>query len=276
MHDSLAFGLYSGIVLVICSYLSKNRDVMLQHKKNAARLGQAVEQLSIANVGFQNFAKGVEEETLTSERQRVSREIHDSVGYALTNLTMMMEAAMDIENKDSTKLRELIWKAKNQSEEALHETHRAVRTLRSIEIKHERGISSIQRLINNFEKATGVTVEVEYCNLPQLLGERYDEILYRTIQEGLTNAFRHGKADTVRIIFWRDDAQIKVWIRDNGKGSGIIQEGIGLSGMRERISSLGGEVEAKNTFQGFELAIWFPWNSRKRGEKYEFRTTNIG
>jgi signal transduction histidine kinase len=83
-------------------------------------------------------------------------------------------------------------------------------------------------------------------------------MIYRLIQQGLTNAFRHGKADSVRVNLWRADTEIRVTIADNGKGSEDVQEGIGLQGMRERLSTVGGRIETRSRPDGFELSAAIP------------------
>ena len=64
--------------------------------------------------------------------------------------------------------------------------------------------------------------------------------MFSMIQEGMTNSLRHGKASQVRLMFWQTDSELIVNLYDNGKGSDTIREGIGFSGMRERIARLGG------------------------------------
>ena len=83
-------------------------------------------------------------------------------------------------------------------------------------------------------------------------------VLYRLIQEGRTNSFRHGRATRIKLIFGYDADQIHVVIRDNGHGASEITDGIGFSGMRERLSAFKGKLEARNLVNGFELLATIP------------------
>ena len=132
--------------------------------------------------------------------------------------------------------------------------------MRAIESKRATGISAIQKLVNTFENATGVKVQVEFSNMPWSTGIETDYILYHMVQEGMTNALRHGKATLIRILFWKEDSGIRISIQDNGEGSTEIKKGIGLIGMSERIEQRGGILNAYNIDGGFELSAWVPWN----------------
>jgi signal transduction histidine kinase len=84
--------------------------------------------------------------------------------------------------------------------------------------------------------------------------------LYRSLQEGLTNAFRHGKADRVLVHLQQAGDMIILNITDNGRGSGSsgISEGVGLAGMRERVESMGGTIHFRNLSGGFKLTVELP------------------
>ena len=95
-----------------------------------------------------------------------------------------------------------------------------------------------------------------------------DSVLLRFVQEGLANSFRHGKASKVNISMWRTADEIRVSIRDNGDGVQDIEqieEGIGLSGMRERFGLLGGGILFHNVADGFELTAIIPYTVGELG-----------
>ena len=113
-------------------------------------------------------------------------------------------------------------------------------------------------LARSFQTATGVEVRISYGNAPFSLGREVDATIYRLIQQGLTNAFRHGAASEVRVNLWLADTEVRVNISDNGRGSGDVKEGIGLGGMRERLASLGGRIETRSRADGFDLSAFIP------------------
>ena len=113
-------------------------------------------------------------------------------------------------------------------------------------------------MVRLFERATRVTVRVEFGNTPNSCGEEVDSAFYHFVQEGLTNSFRHGDASHVDVIFWRDNDTVMVTLRDNGRGAVSVNEGIGIRGMRERFGKLGGTIEAGSFPGGFRLVAEVP------------------
>ena len=135
--------------------------------------------------------------------------------------------------------------------------------MRSVEQFERKGIGAIFQLTRAFRDAMGVSVELHPGNLPPTLGHRIDSALFRLVQEGLTNAFRHGNASRVRITLWQAPAEIRVNVWDNGSGLAAdgaeLQDGIGMSGMRERFAELGGTIRAGNVADGFRLSGTIPY-----------------
>lgn len=246
-----------GITAVACS-LHRFIDMIIDERRTASRLDQAVRQLTEANLGFQKVASAVREQSAEDERKRISREIHDSIGYALTNLIMMMEAAIRLAPEEDIRLRDLLARAREEAQLGLNETRRALRMLRAITQDEVRALSAIQRLVTIFRQSTGVEVQVNYCNAPQSFGMEADQTIYRMVQEGLTNAFHHGRATLIRLQFWQEPNAIRVILWDNGSGGEDVTEGIGLSGMRERIEHVGGTLRFGRVVNGFELSAWIP------------------
>lgn len=197
-----------------------------------------------------------------NERERITREIHDIIGYTLTNLKMMMEAAIDLSKEYSPRLTELVKQARDQAQEGLNETRLALHVLRVVDTDKIRGADAVQKLARVFEKATGVVVNADLGSITWNFDESVELILYRLVQEGMTNAFRHGKATRIEISFEQDISAITLRICDNGSGCTEIKDGIGFSGIRERIGKLGGCFTAGNNSEGFELSAWIPCKVR--------------
>jgi len=258
LHDLLATTLYSLIIIIISLMLKKYSENCIEKTKKIVHLDSAITQLTDANIGFQSYVKTLEIQTLIEERKRVSREIHDTVGYVLTNIIMMMEAAALLSDGKKLKRNEILSTARDQAQKGLAETRAALRHLRNEKIVKTYGINMIEELVSVFQQATGIDIKVEYGNISGFTNDRIDAIIFRTIQEGMTNAFRHGMATVIRINFWISEKTLRVSIHDNGIGSIEIVDGIGVAGMRERISDIGGNIDIRNVDDGFKIDIEIP------------------
>ncbi len=258
LHDLTATAVYSLIIIVISLMLKKYSKNCTEKTKRIVHLDSAITQLTDANIGFQSYVKTLEIQTLIEERKRVSREIHDTVGYVLTNIIMMMEDAALLTDEKKIKRNEILFTARNQAQKGLEETRAALRHLRNETIVKTYGINMIEELVSVFQQATGIDIKVEYGNLSGFTNDRIDAIIFRTIQEGMTNAFRHGMATIIRINFWITKKTLRVSIHDNGIGSKEIVDGIGVAGMRERIYSIGGNIDIRNVDDGFKIDVEIP------------------
>lgn len=258
IHDLIATALFSLMIIIISLMLKQSTEKSNEKTKRIIHLNSAISQLSDANIGFQSYVKTLEIHTLIEERKRVSREIHDTVGYVLTNIIMMMEAAALLPNEKKTKRTEILFTARDQAQKGLEETRAALRHLRNEKIVKTYGINMIEELVSVFQEATGIDIKVEYGNLSGFTNDRIDAIIFRTIQEGMTNAFRHGMATVIRINFWISEKTLRVSIHDNGIGAKEIVDGIGVAGMRERISDIGGTIDIRNVDDGFKIDVEIP------------------
>ena len=83
----------------------------------------------------------------------------------------------------------------------------------------------------------------------------------------MTNALRHGSANLIKILLWKDGNNISISIHDNGTGSKEVKEGIGFSGIEERLKPYGGSIDAANTIDGFRLLVTIPFKEETIIEK---------
>jgi signal transduction histidine kinase len=225
-----------------------------------------LEAIAELNLNLQGYARTVDEESAERERNRISREIHDISGYIFTNLIALMDAAGSMRRDDMAGLTDILVTARAQAQEGLRETRIALRKLRSEHTGLTDCTRAIYKIVSIFRKLAGIEIELNLGNMPHFLSQDLGLALYRTVQEGLTNAVRHGRATKVRVSFWAKDDELLLTITDNGRGAGEIVKGIGLSGMEERLGALGGEVSASSAAEGgFALSVKVPLKTAAEG-----------
>jgi signal transduction histidine kinase len=251
----LAAGLALGAAFTVRHYLVKTalqeRDLQDLRNSLASLLG--------ANLDLQNYAMEVGEHATVLAFQRLTRDIHDGVGYIMMNLRMMLEAATDLSSGENRRLRGLLEQAKEEVQNGLSETRQALRAFREIDKVKAEGIRYIHKLLNSFSNATGIAVEVTYGNIPWSFGEELNVVIYRILQESMTNAIRHGHASRIQVYFWISGGKLHITVDDNGKGSANVTPGIGFKGMKERLEPFGGQFDFGNGFSGFTLRVEIPW-----------------
>ena len=117
--------------------------------------------------------------------------------------------------------------------------------------------NAISRTIN--EICTATSAEIEYICEARLdcFTEDEEDVIYRIVQESITNAIRHGKADYIRISIRREQEMLKIGIKDNGIGCADIKKGFGLHHMEERLSMLNGSLSYDGR-DGFEVKAAIP------------------
>ena len=256
LQDILSLLLYSFFIITMAELLRRQNSLPV--KELNRRLHEATFRLAETNIQLQDYAALVEQESATNERKRLGREIHDSLGYTLTNLVMMLEAGLDLATENSPELPEHLERTRDQAKDGLAEIRRTLHIVRT-EQQQIKGLSAIYKLVNAFTKATHLEVDLNLGDVPLNFGEEADWVAYRLVQEGITNAIRHGKATQIFLSFFRKEDGVGIMIKDNGAGTDSIEEGYGLIGMRERIERLGGSLTVSSKpGEGFQLSVWIP------------------
>jgi|GEM_PF-4468800 len=228
-------------------------------KHEADRMTAVIDRVTDTNLAYQKYAAVVERSAIEKERQRVSREIHDIIGYTMTNVLMLIQAAQSCNDEKQAGL--LLDKAQKHLSESVDDARLSLRRMREQEIPAERGRVLFSRLTKNFSDITGIRVSVDYGNLPPVLNSGVEKILFRMLEESMTNTFKHSSADLMTVNFLYDKGNIILRIFDKDSSSipgAEIKEGIGLRGMRERIEPLGGTFTARFIAGGFLLRAVLP------------------
>ena len=248
-----------GIVIVIIAILyfvidENHRKLRAQDLYDKLRISE--EKLKKANKDLELYASSIEEITLLRERNRISREIHDSVGHALSTIAIQLGAIEKTVEKNSDVSKQLTKDLRKFVQESLNEVRKAVREIKPKDFEKYQGIFMIEELINNFKKMAGIDVRLSFTKEKWSLNSDQAFVIYRVIQEFLVNSVRHGKATSVQIMMIFKDEKLAVSLRDNGIGADTIIEGIGLKSMRQRVNEMGGTFFYSTKLQdGFLVKI---------------------
>ncbi|MFI6595929.1 sensor histidine kinase [Nonomuraea sp. NPDC050536] len=206
----------------------------------------------------QGLLERVRELAVAEERARMARDMHDSIGHHLTVIKVGLENAERFRDLRPADAWDEVRQAKQLTAEALAEARRWVRALRPLALDGHVGSAALERLAGSFD-GTGMQVSFEVEGTERRLDPDAELVLYRTLQEGLTNALRHAGASRVhgRLTFDRDSVVLVVG--DDGGGSAAGMPGFGLASLDERARALGGAVHAGNAEGGgFEVRAKLP------------------
>jgi signal transduction histidine kinase len=208
-----------------------------------------VAQLEAAQARLRASASEAEELAITRERNRMAREIHDTLGHYLTILSVKLETAIKLEEHADARLRGELVEARRVATECLAEVRRSVSALRPADPSATLLSEALRRLATEFEGAApGVETALDIGGPVDALSPELRVALFRCAQEALTNIRKHAHASKVLVRLRVDDRQAELTVLDNGSGSDASAHGhapgFGLLGMRERIELFSGTASA--------------------------------
>ena len=212
-----------------------------------------------ARLRAESLAAEVERLAVIQERNRLAREIHDSLGHFLTTIHVQLEAAQAIHARDPDSALAAVAKAQGLARDALVEVRRSVSTLQA-----DRAPAPLAASLRDLASTTdgwGATVSLEVLGEVRGAAPEAEHALFRAAQEGLTNVRKHAHARTARVTldYRQPDWRIGLQVADDGDGAVAGSAGHGLVGLRDRIGALGGRVVAENgPGAGFRLQVEIP------------------
>lgn len=246
LNASLLFGLVLAfVILLVVAFLAT------KHKQG---------ELTQANARLQRYALLIENQAALQERQRIAREMHDSVGHSLTAQSIQLENVTVWLHQNPVKAEDHLDKARQLNRDALQNVRQSVARLRQDPLQGQRLAEALRDLFTTFERTNGITVVAEVEPFNQFSKDTRVAI-FRIIQEALTNISKHAQASQVTIAWQQDERGRSFTIVDNGCGFDPAQHqvGFGLQSMRERTEALGGVFTlTSQPRQGCHLQITIP------------------
>jgi signal transduction histidine kinase len=202
---------------------------------------QSREKLAIANEKLREYALRIEDQATLQERNRIAREIHDSLGHSLTALNLQLETALKLWQSNPTKAQSFLARAKELGSKALQDVRHSVSTMRSNPLQGLSLKEAITVLTRDFQRSTGV-LPICIINLLSDVPNEVNTAVYRIVQESLTNIYKYANATEVKLELTATKTSLELMIRDNGRGFDLGQNttGFGLQSMRDRTLALGG------------------------------------
>lgn len=227
-----------GAVLVI---LGEEANAFSEDDKN---LLQTIGDQIMNAIEVNRLRQQAEEGAVVQERQRLARELHDSVTQSLYSLNLMVNAARRFANADNMdRARYFLDQLPDISQQALKEMRLLIYDLRPSALESEGLYTALSQRIEVVEKRAGVDAKLE-CDSNLKVQPQVESALYRITIEALNNVLKHASATRADIRIKEEHGSIVLEIEDNGKGidlsKGTHAQGIGMRSMRERTELLGG------------------------------------
>lgn len=199
---------------------------------------QKLELIKEKNAILEQYSSQVERMTLLEERCRMARELHDTVGYKFTSVILSMETLKPhlTTEEGKKKLQDIL----DMSRSGLESIRRQIHEMDPLE---EVNLDvSLLNIIEEFRSNTHVDVVFRTIGEQYTIAKKVKMTFCRCLQEAMTNATRHGEAESIQVLLQYHKSHVMLQVQDNGKGIEYIQEGFGLSGMRNRLNEYQGSL----------------------------------
>lgn len=179
----------------------------------------------------------------TRERNRLAREIHDTLGHSLTGIITGIEACIMLMDVAPEATKEQLKAIAEVARTGIVDVRHSVKALHADALETMDLKNALIKLIDSTTRSTGVRITYEFDADINHFNQDEDDVIYRVVQESITNAIRHGGATEIDVTITRRDGELHILVSDNGKGCEDVKTGFGLHHMKERLEMLGGELD---------------------------------
>jgi len=228
--------------------------------RSSDELGQMARHLNRMSQQLENLLQTRQELATLEERNRLARDLHDSVKQQVFATAMQIGAARELLPGNPTGAEDRLAEAEQLSRQAQQELNTLIRELRPAVLENKGLVKALREFLADWTKQTGIPVDL------RLLGERIiqldvEQTLYRVVQEALANVTRHSGATGVDVHLAWESMRVFLRIADNGHGFDISAaegKGVGLQSMRERVQGSGGTFSVESDANGTKIEAILP------------------
>lgn len=196
------------------------------------------------------------------ERKRIARELHDTIGHALTGISAGIDAVMVLMDVDQEKAKAQLKVISKVVREGIVDVRRSLNKMRPGALEGHTLKDALTKILKEYEEVSHLNIDLYYEWNNVDLDNTKEDVIFRVIEESLTNSLRHGHAKHVEIDMFIESNNYYIVIQDDGIGCADIKNGFGLKQMNERLGMIGGKASFSGT-DGFRTLIEIPM---KKGE----------
>ena len=248
----------AGIIFVLVIVLLESRSHLA-----SLRAEGLLKDLQAADNALKEAHQREKELAIAEERMRLARDIHDGLGHHLTVLSIQLQAAEKLVERNPQAAAEALRVSRGEAQAALEEVRRSVGVMRQSPAESRPLVEMIGSLVHDFSEHTGLQADFDQSGTPVELSEFAGQTLFRTVQESLTNIQKHARGvQHIQVKLGYSEEAIHLVVSDDGRQLAdvpSVQSGYGLKGLRERVDQLGGTFFCgQDASSGFLVDVSIP------------------
>jgi signal transduction histidine kinase len=254
---------YTFLYLAGLFFVASFSTLMMRANEARMQSDQLLNELQLAHRQLQEYAGQAEELATAKERNRLARELHDSVAQTLYGLTLQAEAASrKLSAGQTIEVTDYLGEIRDSAQQTLQETRLLIFELRPPTLEQKGLVMALQERLESVENRSGLKTQINLQELDRLPA-RIESGLYGISNEVLNNILKHAHASEVRVSLEKQLGKIVLQISDNGIGFDLEtvnpQGGLGLKGMRERAEQINGDLRISSGENGTQISVEVPY-----------------
>jgi signal transduction histidine kinase len=246
-------------VVCLCGWLVEQSLEM--GRREAERFERISEQTALEQktVLLKSQMDAMEEIYTLNERNRISRDLHDSIGHTLSTIVIQLAAIEKVTEKSNPKAAKMLNQLHGFTKEGLSNVREVIHEIKPSNYGRIAFVDRLASLMTEFEANSNLQVYFNTNEVQWRLNEDQEALIYRAVQEFLGNTSKHSDATEIRIQYHFTNDSVILTMQDNGEGTDEIVPQMGLTGMKERANLLGGKVNIRSSLgSGFKVRIVLP------------------
>jgi len=250
--------LLAGIIAL--SVLSAKQRLEIK-QRNAERYQQLLAQNELEDKTdlLKAQMSSMEEVYKLNERNRISRDLHDSIGHTLSTIVIQLAAIEKLTEDSNPKASNMLGQLHQFTKKGLGNVREVIHEIKPSHYNRIAFVEQLDHLIKEFEANSQIHVYFNTNEMQWALNEDQESLIYRGVQEFLGNTSKHSQATEIRIQYHFTDSSVILTMQDNGEGTDEVDPQMGLGGMQERAELLGGKVNIQSqSGSGFKVRIVLP------------------
>ena len=238
-------------------FVASFSTTMLRTNEARIQSDQLLDELQHAHSQLQSYAGQAEELATAKERNRLARELHDSVAQTLYGLTLQAEAAArNLTAGQTDEAAEALREIRDSAQQTLQETRLLIFELRPPILEQEGLVPALRNRLESVESRSGLKTQIKLEDVKQLPA-KVEAGLYGISNEALNNILKHARATSIKVSLKKEAGKVALEIQDNGVGFDVNASsgGMGLSGMKERSEQFGGDLKIASDKNGTTIRV---------------------